>query len=155
VSRSARPARTVAVAVCAAAGVLLTAACSPTTTTIQYSASDGARVPLTPQLRGLNLMVVAEEEGAQGNVLGALSNRTDEAVTFTLEADGAAAVDVPVPANGTVYLGTEGGTQVMLDSVGVIPGENLDATLSAGDAQQQFYLPVLDGTLPEYAEYVP
>ena len=36
-----------------------------------------------------------------------------------------------------------------------IPGANLEASLSAAGATEDFYLPVLDATLPEYAEYLP
>jgi hypothetical protein len=154
VPRTARLARPAAVA-CAAGGALLLAACAPTTTTLPYAPSDGARVDLTDETRGVNLLVVSEGDGAEGNLLGALANQTFEDVTFTLEADGAAPVSVDVPARSTVYLGTQDGEQVLLDAVAARPGDDLEATLSAGETTKDFFLPVFDGTLPEYADFLP
>lgn len=154
-SRSARPARTGVVAASAAAGVLLLAACAPATTMLPYAPSDGVRVNVTDELRGLNLMVVSEGDGAPGNLLGALSNNTSEDVVFTLAAEGAGTLSLPVAANDTVYLGTEDGVEALLEAVVVEPGADLEASLTAGNVSSDFFLPVLDGTLPEYAEYLP
>ncbi|PFG44379.1 hypothetical protein ATJ88_3103 [Isoptericola jiangsuensis] len=156
-ARSARPARPAAVAAgAAAASVLLLGACAPVTTELPYAPSDGTRVDFTDvEARGLNLMVLSPAEGSEGAVFGALANSSSEDLTFTLTATGAAPVTVTVPAQETVYLGTEEGEQVTLDSVATIPGGNLEATLTAGDDTEDFYLPVFDSTLPEYAAYVP
>ncbi|PUB27823.1 hypothetical protein C8K30_104275 [Promicromonospora sp. AC04] len=156
---AARGARTIAVAAVAAAGALLLAACAPTTTTLTYDPSDGVGVSVLGEddrdLRGINLMVVSAAEGEAGNVLGALANETADDVSFTLEAPGASPVTVAVPAGSTVYLGTETGEPVQLDTVGAAPGDYLDATLTVGSDTKEFQLPVFDGTLPEYADYLP
>ncbi|MFI6425730.1 hypothetical protein [Promicromonospora sp. NPDC050880] len=156
---AARGARTIALAAVSATGALLLAACSPTTTTLNYDPSDGVGVSVLGEenrdLRGINLMVVSAAEGEAGNVLGALANQTAEDAAFTLEAPGAAPVTLDVPAGGTVYLGTETGETVALDTVGAAPGEYLDAVLTVGADSKEFQLPVLDGTLPEYAELLP
>jgi len=112
-------------------------------------------VNVTDELRGLNLMVVSEGDGAPGNLLGALSNNTSEDVVFTLAAEGAGTLSLPVAANDTVYLGTEDGVEALLEAVVVEPGADLEASLTAGNVSSDFFLPVLDGTLPEYAEYLP
>jgi hypothetical protein len=155
VSRSARSARTGVIAAGAAAGALFLAACAPTTTNLEYAPSDGARVEISDELLGHNLLVVSEGDGAQGAVVGALSNRSGEDVTFVLEAEGAFPVDVPVAAGQTVYLGTDDGFEALLDTVSVAPGGDLESSLTAGDTTEEFFLPVLDGTLPEYADYLP
>lgn len=156
---AARGARTIALAAVSATGALLLAACSPTTTTLNYDPSDGVGVSVLGEddrdLRGINLMVVSAAEGEPGNVLGALANETSEDASFTLEAPGAAPVTLDVPAGGTVYLGTETGETVSLDTVGAAPGDYLDAVLSVGADSAEFQLPVLDGTLPEYADRLP
>lgn len=156
---AARGARTIAVAAISAAGALLLAACAPTTTTLSYDPSDGVGVSVLGEedtdLRGINLMVVSAAEGEAGNVLGALANETADDASFTLQAPGAAPVIVEVPAGGTVYLGTETGEAVLLDTVGAAPGDYLDATLSVGGDTKEFQLPVFDGTLSEYADYLP
>jgi hypothetical protein len=158
VFRSARPARTV-VAASVMTGTLLLAACSPTITTKPYAASDGVRVDLTDQVRGINLMVVSEGDGEPGAVLGALANDSSEAVDFVLAAEGAEPISLNVPAGGTVYLGADQeGDQVVdaqLGSVATHAGGDLDATLSGAGVDEDFFLPVMDGTLPEYADYVP
>ncbi|MFC8801601.1 hypothetical protein ACFT2C_28025 [Promicromonospora sp. NPDC057138] len=154
-----RGARTIALAAVSATGALLLAACSPTTTTLNYAPSDGVVVSVLGDedrdLRGINLMVVSAAEGEPGNVLGALANETADDASFTLEAPGASPVTVAVPAGGTVYLGTETGQAVQLDTVGAEPGDYLDAVLTVGSDSKEFQLPVFDGTLPEYADHLP
>ncbi|QAY69173.1 hypothetical protein [Xylanimonas protaetiae] len=151
--RTPRHARTIALL--AAAGVLALTACSPTTTINPYAPSDGVRVDLSNDLRGVNLLVVAAEQGGEGVVHGAFANHTDETVTFTLTVDGAAPVEVDVDPSSTVTVGTEDGEQVVLDAVAEAPGSFVDATLEAGGESRQFQLPVLDGTLDEYKDSVP
>ncbi|MFC8599475.1 MULTISPECIES: hypothetical protein [unclassified Isoptericola] len=157
-SRSARPARTVAAA-SVMAGALLLAACSPTITTKPYAPSDGVRVNLTDQVRGINLMVVSEGEGEPGNLLGAVANDSAEDVDVVLTAEGADPLSVTVPAGGTIYLNADQeGAQVedpQIAAVAAQPGGDLDATLSGAGVDQDFFLPVMDGTLPEYKDYVP
>jgi hypothetical protein len=156
---AARGARTIALAAVSATGALLLAACAPTTTDLNYDPSDGVGISVLGEenrdLRGINLMVVSAAEGEAGNVLGALANETADDASFTLEAPGAAPVTVDVPAGGTVYLGTETGEAVQLDTVGAAPGEYVDAVLTVGGDSKEFQLPVFDGTLPEYADYLP
>ncbi|GAA1994922.1 hypothetical protein GCM10009718_36160 [Isoptericola halotolerans] len=155
-ARSARPARPTLAVAGAAAGALLLGACAPLTTQLPYAPSDGSRVDLEGvDARGVNLMVVSAAEGEQGTLLGALANSTPDDVEFVLETPGNDAVSIRVGARETVYLGTEDGEQAMLGTVATIPGGNLEATLSAAGASEDFYLPVLDGTLPEYVDYLP
>lgn len=154
--RATTTARVAALAASAAAGALLLAACAPTTTTLDYAPSDGARVDLADmKLRGINLLVVSEGDGEPGNVLGALTNHTGDSATFRLEAEGASPVTISLDAGETVYLGTADGEAVQLDAVDAIPGGSIPAVLTAGDESQEFQLPVFDGTLPEYADYLP
>ncbi len=138
-----------------AVGLLGLTACAPTMTLNGYAPSDGTRVDLSDSLRAVNLLVVASEQGGEGNVQGALANHTDEAVTFTLTVDGAAPVRIEVDPASTVFLGGDGGEEVVLGTVAEAPGAFLDAAIEAGGESKQFQLPVLDGTLAEYADLVP
>ncbi|WP_201849983.1 hypothetical protein [Myceligenerans indicum] len=157
-----RRARTVAVAAVTAAGAALLSACAPTTTAINYSPSDGVTVSVGAEndkeftdLRGINLMVVSQEEGAAGSLLGALANDTQADATFTLAPEGVTPVTFEVAAGETLYLGGESGEPVLFDVVPAAPGASLPATLEAGGMVQDFDLPVLSGELSEYAPYVP
>ena len=156
---AARGARTIAIAAASASGALLLAACSPSTTTLNYDPSDGTGVSVLGEgnhdLRGINLLVVSAAGGEAGSLLGALTNQTADDASFTLETPGASPVAVDVPAGGTVYLGTEDGESVELDTVEGTPGDYLDATLTVGADTAEFQLPVLDGTLSEYADHLP
>ncbi|MBD5786680.1 hypothetical protein IF650_10865 [Cellulosimicrobium terreum] len=154
-SRAARTLRFWAVPV-VVASVAATAACAPATTTKPYAPSDGIRVDLTDDVRGLNLMVVSVGEGEPGNLVGAFSNDSTEDVDVQVAPEGGAALQVPVAAGGAVYLGSEDGFAATFGSVDVPPGAVLPVTieLSTGESAA-VSLPVLDGTLEEYAELLP
>lgn len=156
---AARGARTIALAAVSATGALLLAGCAPSTTTLNYDPSDGVGVTVASvdgnELRGINLMVVGAAEGEPGNLLGALTNETQEDASFTLETPAGSPVTVDVPAGDTVYLGTETGESVQIDTLSAPPGSYVDATLAAAGGSTEFKLPILDGTLPEYAEHLP
>ena len=51
------------------------------------------------ELRGINLLVVGTAEGEPGNLLGALTNETQEDASFTLETPAGSPVTVDVPAD--------------------------------------------------------
>lgn len=138
-----------------AAVTLGLAACSPTMTNVPYSASDGTRVDVTGDLRAVNLLVVAAEKGVEGAVQGALVNHTTEQQDFTLAVEGASPITMNVDPGATVYLGTEGGEEVLLDTVAEAPGSYLPATLEVAGESAELQIPVLDGTLPEYEDAVP
>jgi hypothetical protein len=156
---AARGARTIALAAASATGALLLAGCAPSTTTLNYDPSDGVGVSVLGEesrdLRGINLLVVATAEGEPGNLLGALTNESQDDASFTLETPDGAAVSVDVPAGDTVYLGTATGETVQIDAVSAPPGGYVDATLAAAGGAKEFKLPILDGTLPEYADSLP
>jgi hypothetical protein len=59
-------------------------------------------------------------------------------------------VRVEVEPASTVYLGTEDGEDVVLDSVAKAPGAFVDATLEAAGESKDFQLPILDDTLDQY-----
>lgn len=154
-ARSARPARTTLAVAGAAVGALLLGACAPITTQLPYAPSDGSRVDFEDlDVRGLNLLLISPAEGAEGNVLGALANNTTEDVEFVLTVSGAAPLTFTVPAAETAYLGTDD-EETLVDNVATIPGGMLEATLAVDGSSEEFFIPVFDATLPEYAEYVP
>lgn len=139
-----------------AAAAIALAGCAPIETDRPYSPSDGLRVNLTDEVRGLNLMLVTSEEGAPGALVGALSNASDQDLDITIAPETGSSLVIPVVAGETVYLNADGGLPVELPVVAAAPGGMLPVVISssAGDSEQ-LSLPVFDGTLPEYAHLVP
>lgn len=154
-TRAARTPRFWAVPV-VVAGVALTAACSPIETDRPYSPSDGQRVYLTDDLSAHNLLMVSAGEGLPGTLLGAFANDSTEDVEFTIAPEGGAALTVPVPAGGAVYLGADDGFDAQLGSVDAPPGATLPMVVGVSTGEEaDVPVPVMDGTLEEYAPYVP
>ena len=143
------PARLVSVSALA----LVAAGCSavnPITTSQAYDASDGMGIELG-EVRGLNLLVVTEAEGAPAVLIGSFHNPTDEDVTVAASLEGDAITAIEVPAGSTVKLGGEEGEVHVTGTSTVVPGLLQDVIFQTDDAGQVVeQLPVLDGTLPEY-----
>jgi hypothetical protein len=149
-----------------AAGVavvgLALAGCSATnqiTTENPYSASDGVRV-VVGDVRGSNLLVISSAKGEPGTLIGGLVNDGDEPRTVTVAA-GDDSTDVELGPKETVLLGggdvpEDGTADVLFEAVSVPPGAVLQVTISTPeDGSVTANVPVLDGSLPEYATLVP
>ncbi|NCT91933.1 hypothetical protein GXB85_13355 [Cellulomonas sp. APG4] len=150
-----RRAVVVPLALATAAGLSACSATNPITTTTTYAASDGVRVELDDVRLG-NVIVLSSAEGAPGVVVGQITNDGDEDVRVTLGVDGALAEPVAVDARGTALLSPDGGDEVTLDAVPVAPGAYVELQIAVdGGATTTAQVPVLDGTLPEYADLVP
>lgn len=151
----ARTTRLKRVALGAAAAALLTgcAAMTPIQTAQPYAASDGFRIAITPDVRAENIMVLTAEEGGEGQVLGALVNNTPEELTMSLTI-GEGGINMPVPANSQILLGVD--EPVVVPAVPAAPGALVDARVEAsGHGSVTRSVPVLDDTLPQYADYIP
>lgn len=138
---------------------LLLAGCSTTntmTTRNPYEPSDGVRAELDQVTVG-NLLILAAAEGAPGTVIGYVSNTGTDAVRVTIGvADASEGRPVRVRAGETVLLGPDGDDTVDVESVPVPPGGVVDVTVSSGQGGTTTVpVPVLDATLPEYADLVP
>lgn len=150
---SARPVVVGAVALVAAAVLSGCSATNEITTEMAYAASDGVRATLG-DLTAENLMLVAAAADSPAALQGALTNRGDDNLVVMLELDGSSE-RVSVTAGETVLLGGANGEEVVLDTPGA-PGSTVEMTLSTTDAGEiTVPVPVLDGTLPEYADLVP
>lgn len=139
-----------------AAVVLGTTGCNmlaPQATTIQYSASDGVNVPDSGPVLIRNAMVIANEDGTLGNFIAGLVNNTDESVTLNVSiADQRQTVEVP--ANTMLSLGVDS-APLLFDDAGT-PGADVEASFQSGEGEGvRINVPILDGTLPYYTEFVP
>jgi hypothetical protein len=155
-ARSSFPYRLAAAGIVALVGATL-AGCSatnPITTARAYSPSDGVRATLG-DITAENLLVLTSAQGAEAALQGALTNRGATAVTVSLSSDTGAIGNVTVGADHTVLLGGADGTTLTFTSANA-PGALDPVTLATGPGGTlAVSVPVLDGTLPEYATLVP
>jgi hypothetical protein len=129
---------------------------TPQSTEIQYSASDGVNIPDSDgPLAIRNAMIIATEDGQVGNLVAAIVNDTDEAEVLTIEIEGLAPLTVRVGANDTLSLGANA-EPLRIDDLDTIPGSTVRMYFQSGGATGAAEdVPVLDGTLPYYADLVP
>jgi len=135
---------------------VLVASCSamtPIQTAELYNAGDGVRVEVSDDIRVENLMVLAAEEGGEGQAFGALVNDgTEEVVMSVTIGDGG--IQVPVAPGESVLLGVD--EPVVIPSTPAAPGAVAEALVEVtGYGTVSANVPVLDDALPQYAEYVP
>ena len=149
-------------AVAGLAAALTLTGCSATnqiTTEQDYDSSDGVGERVG-DIKVLNFLIVSEGKGEPGTLMGALDNRgsDDEVVKIALEDD---SVTVPVPGGQTVLLSAPGGNSdedkdIVFESIPEPPGAVVPVVVTTRDAGSvTLQVPVLDGTLPEYADAVP
>lgn len=128
---------------------------APQATTIQYSASDGVNVPDSGPIDVRNAMVIADDEGTNGNFIAAFVNPTleDQTVIFGF---GTASAELVIEAGDTLSLGVDGNDPILLEGIDTPPGAQLSMSFQSGDGEGvTIDVPVLDGSLPYYEEYVP
>lgn len=128
---------------------------NPQQTTYQYAASDGIHAEVGPaKLR--NILIVASDENQPGRVIGAIYNSSPNDITVSLNGAGGAQAEVAVEKNSYTLL-NESTDPVILSTAGGRPGSLVDITVTEDetDMTQVIKVPVLDGTLPEYAPYLP
>jgi hypothetical protein len=146
-----------------AAVVLGTSGCamiSPQSTTLQYSPSDGMNVPdSSGPLDVRNVLIVANEDGSEGNLVAAIVNPTDKAEVLNIEVgEGADAIPltVRVPAGTTKSLGDGETEPLLIEDLDTLPGATISMYFQSGDGEGvRTYIPVLDGTLEYLAPLVP
>lgn len=152
---SSRRASLLAIPVLALSALALSA-CSPITTDKAYSPSDGVLIDVNDSVRGLNLLVVSNGDGAPGTLLGGLSNEGPDDIEVSIAPEGTSAIDVPVDAGTAVSFGVSDGFEVQFGNIDVAAGATIPVTLTASDGSSaSAFLPVLDGAIDEYAEYLP
>lgn len=157
-----RTLRAAALVVGVAVAGLTLAGCSATnqiTTEDEYSASDGVRATIG-DVRASNLLVLTAAEGDPGTLQGGLINQGTEDRSVTL-AIGEEETVVELGPRETVLLGVsdaedEGFAEVTFPAIEAPPGGLVPVTISTPEGGSiVVQVPVLDGTLPEYASQVP
>lgn len=154
-ARSARSRLTAAVAL--GAGVATLSGCSfanPIQTLEPYAPSDGVRVEVTDGVFVENLLVVAEDEGEPGRVLGAVNNATGEQVQVTVTfADTGESVSASTEPDGFFNFTDE---EFVIQQTPAPPGGTATAEVSTATAGAvTVEVPVLDDTHEHYEDFVP
>lgn len=158
-SHRSRASRTTRVAVGGAiAAALALTGCSvtnPITTHRDYAASDGVIVDVGETRLG-NAIVIASEEGAPGVLVGYVTNRGTQAAQVTIAVGGEEAASFRVDGGATTLVGPEADHAVEVSAVPAAPGAKVEVTVRTDrDGEATSVVPVLDGTLEEYADLVP
>ncbi|WP_084075160.1 hypothetical protein [Demequina sp. NBRC 110052] len=143
------PARIVASAVLA----LALTGCSfaaDITTSDPYAASDGIQVDLDG-VKAENLLVISSAEGEPAALIGSFINTSSEDATLTVTL-GSDQTAFEVAAGEVVALGTGEGQTEVVGTSPAAPGLIAQITIDAPrTGAQSVDVPVMDGTLEEYA----
>ena len=152
----------IAASIALAAGLALGASgCSLVSengTAVQYAPSDGVEITANGvALR--NILLVADESGENFNVVFTGVNNTESParVSINLSADaGDALVEFELPVGTTSFGDLEQDQDVLVATIpGVAAGTTLESYFTInGEGDMHEFVPVLDGTLPEYQPYV-
>lgn len=128
---------------------------APQATTIPYSPAEGVNIPESGPLAVRNALLVANDDGTAANFLAAIVNDTDQAETLNVGIGGDTQT-VRVPARTSISLGYDGQEPLLFDGIGSAPGTYVAATFQSGTGSGvEQSVPVLDGTLPYLADFVP
>jgi hypothetical protein len=129
---------------------------SPQATTIAYAPSDGITIDGTGPLKLRNVLIVANDEGTAGNLIGAIVNESSSPQTLTIDIrEGEITDSIRVPANDTVSLGADDTDPLLIEGLDAKPGTDLAVYFSAGEQGSLATVPVLDGGLDYLAPFVP
>lgn len=130
---------------------------SPQATTIQYSPSDGVSIPSSGPIDVRNAIVIVDEKGTTGNLVAGLANVGTKAATLNIDVAGLSdKLTVRVGAGEMLSLGGDGTPALRLDGIDTKPGATIKVYFQSGDGEGvSAQVPVLDGSLPYYADLVP
>ncbi|HEX5534717.1 MAG TPA: hypothetical protein VFX33_13335 [Actinomycetales bacterium] len=151
--RMPRPLVLAAAAALSVAGLSGCMELSEQTTALQYAPSDGTQINVGG-VKIANAILVSEGSGSPANLVATVANETRQNATVTISGEGLDA-RITVQGNDAVNIGPEGDQQVRVASLNARPGEMVNVQVDAGGQPQPFVIPVVDGTLPEYATLVP
>ncbi|QMU96025.1 DNA modification methylase [Microbacterium esteraromaticum] len=124
-------------------------------TTNPYPASDGVPIDETGgDVIARNVFIVTTEDGEIGSLVGAFINEGDKTTTVDIDvAD--EQLTLRVPSAERVSLGAEE-MPLRIENLGVKPGATVEVLVISGDGEAvPAQVPVLDGSLPQYADLVP
>lgn len=139
-------------------------ACSPVHTLDIFDPSDGVAVELDGEVKATNLLLLSSGQDEPGTLVGSLTNLTPADLQVSVTVGQAEPIEVDLDAGYTAYLtprdvdfdGRSFAVEAQVDSVPTAPGGHVDVVVAtAGGGGTSVMVPVLDGTLEPYDEYLP
>lgn len=132
-------------------------ATNPVTTYLDFSPSDGVDIGLG-EVSAESVLILTAGEGEPGTMIAGLTNRGVEEAEVSIIVAGSdePLLVVTVGPEETVLVGPDQEESVLIESVPEPPGALAEVTLTSdrgGAATAR--VPVLDGTLEPYDQYVP
>jgi hypothetical protein len=118
-----------------------------------YAPSDGIVKDIGPVLLR-NILVVGRDDETAGRLIGTVFNTSDEPVDLAISAGGASTT-ITIEGQGQIRFEEETADDATLEGIEDIPGSLIDMDFEVEGDQATFQVPVLDGTLEEYREFVP
>jgi len=119
----------------------------------EYSPSDGI-VENVGDVELRNLLMVSNGGGEEGRLLGTVVNASSDDVEFSL-ATGGTTLTWNIEAGDKVVFEDAAAAEVTVPNVDVLPGTGLRGDASNGAETVEVNIPVVDGTLVDYREYLP
>ena len=151
-----------ALAVCALSGCSLM---SPQTTqNVTYAPSDGVQGEVG-EVKVRNVLLLTREKGAPAEMVAALFNESGESVDLEVVVREATELDAPptepvaterltLSAGENLSVGPEAEDAISIEDFDVLPGLTAEVAFLGAGGELVLQVPVLDGTLPEYAELI-
>lgn len=139
-------------------------ACSPVHTLDLFDPSDGVRATLDGEVKATNLLLLTEAEGGPATLVGSLTNLTRDDLQVQVNVEDAEPIAVDIEAGHTAYLtpktpdfdGPSFSFDAQVSSVSTPPGGTAEVTVATpSGGSTNVLVPVLDGTLEPYDEFLP
>lgn len=154
-------ARLVASVALATLVLVVTSACTfltPQATTQPYDPSDGVSATLG-KVEVLNAIILTDD-GKTGSLLINFANRNATSATVNVQYEDASGAKVDnsvyVGANDVKAIGGQGDARIVMTDVDAAPGSLFPVFVQSGsEPGTQMQVPVLDGSLPQYASLLP
>ncbi|THJ65022.1 hypothetical protein E8P82_12865 [Arthrobacter echini] len=144
------------VAAGAALAMLAVSGCNftaPQSTTAVYAPSDGIVEDVGPVLLR-NILIIGTDDESDGRLVGTAFNPSDDDVDLSIRAGGATTT-VTIEGGSELRFEDETFDDATLAGVEEVPGSLVDVEFQVDGDQATYAVPVLDGALEEYRDYVP
>lgn len=123
-------------------------------TTKLYSPSDGINTDIG-NAKFRNLVIVAKDKISPGRLLGVIENVSDKEISININYKNSKSINLIVPANSILNLNNETNKKLIEPYVNVQPGSLIELHVNTDEINSNIELPILDGTLHEYIDYLP